>query len=95
MSEVHFPMGSRHGSAPAERTPQMSTPPITPVEQPAAWPDEAARKAVSQAQLDADRLATAAQAAGLDDVQQAAEDAVSALQHLGRVLADHYGAGGA
>lgn len=92
MSEVRFPAGSRHGSAPAERTPQMSTPPITPAEHPAAWPDEAACKAVSQAQLDVDRLATAAGAAGLDDVQQAAEDAVSALEHLGRVLGDHYGA---
>jgi len=90
MSVVQFPEGSRHAAGPRTITPQLATTPITPSEQPAAWPDEAACKVAAQAQLDVEGLAMAAQSAGLDDVQRAAEDAVSALEHLDRVLTDHY-----
>jgi hypothetical protein len=90
MNEVQFPEGSRHAARQQAFERQMSEP-ITPTEQPTGeWPDEAACKVAAQAQVDVDELASAAQRAGLGDVQRAAEDAVSALEHLDRVLTDHY-----
>ena len=90
MNEVQFPEGSRHAARQQAFERQMSEP-ITPTEQPAgAWPDEAACNDVGRAIQTVDELGAAAQRAGLDDVQQAASDALEALQHLDRVLADHY-----
>jgi len=91
MSEVQFPDGSRHAFGRPEPARQLGTTPIEPLEQPsAAWPDEAACRVAAAAHQSVDVLATRAQAAGLNDVQQAAEDAVSALGHLDRVLRDHH-----
>lgn len=92
MGVVNFPDGSRHGVTSTNPVRQLSTEPITPMETPPSgdWPDEAAGKAVSLAELAVDELGTRALSEGLDDVQQAAEDALSALQHLSRVLGDHF-----
>lgn len=93
MGVVNFPDGSRHGADRPEPVRQLGTEPITPTETPlaGAWPDEEACKSVSLAGLSVDVVGTRAQSEGLDDVQQAAEDALSALQHLGRTLGDYFG----
>lgn len=92
MGVVNFPDGSRHGAGRPEPVRQLGTEPITPTEPPpsGAWPDESACDSIGRAVAAVDELSTRAQSEGLDDVQQAAEDALSALQRLDGVLGDHF-----
>lgn len=92
MGVVNFPDGSRHGADRPEPVRQLGTEPITPTGTPSAmaWPDETACDSIGRAVAAVDELGTRALSEGLDDVQQAAEDALSALQRLDDVLGDHF-----